>query len=99
MLCKKPRHKGDFLKNDVFIEIQFGNSATIYRDYYKFHYGFANKLLTLSVLIVPTKPTAFFPKRNPHSITNMASYHYAHEHFSALPIPIPILLIGLLPEN
>ena len=97
VLCDRPKHKGDFLKNDVFVEIQFGNSATVYRDYYKFHYGLLNKLLSLAVLIVPSRPVEFFPKRKPNSIGNMASYEYALEHFGALPIPVPILLIGLLP--
>jgi len=83
----------------VFVEIQFGNSPTIYRDYYKFHYGFAKKLLTLAVLIVPTDPIKFFPKRNPGSISNMASFEYALEHFSSLTIPVPVLLIGLLPSK
>ena len=99
LLSKKPRHKGDVLKNDVFVEIQFGHTATIYRDYYKFHYGFMNRLLTLAVLIVPTNPLKFFPERNPASFRNMASYKYALEHFSALSIPVPILIIGLLPRN
>ena len=99
VLCEKPMHKGDFLKNGVFVEIQFGNSATVYRDYYKFHYGFANKLLTLAVLIVPTDPVTFFPNRNPKSIRNMASIKYAFEHMSSLTIPVPVLLIGLLPQN
>ena len=45
-LCDKPKLMGDFQKNDIFIEIQFGNSATIYRDYYKFHYGLTHDLLS-----------------------------------------------------
>lgn len=99
VLCENLKHRGDFAKNDVFVEIQFGNSSTIYRDYYKFHYGLVNKLLSLSVLIVPTDPLKFFPSRNPKSITNMASFEYAQAHFSALTIPVPLLLIGLLPDN
>jgi hypothetical protein len=99
VLSEKLKHKGDFAKNDVFVEIQFGNSSTIYRDYYKFHYGLVNKLLSLSVLIVPTDPLRFFPSRNPQSITNMASFEYAQAHFSALTIPVPLLLLGLLPNN
>ena len=99
VLCTKPMHKGDFLKNGVFVEVQFGNSATIYRDYYKFHYGFANKLLTLAVLVVPVDPVKFFPSRNPNSIINMASFNYALEHMSSLTIPVPVLLIGLLPKD
>lgn len=99
VLCKKPSHKADFLKNSVVVEIQFGNSATIYRDYYKFHIGFVRKLLSLAVLILPTNQYEFFPEMNPNSIGNMATFEYALEHFEALSIPVPILLIGLLPSN
>jgi hypothetical protein len=97
-LCDHPRLIGDFQKNDVFVEIQFGNSATLYRDYYKFHYGLTHGLLSLAVLIVPTKPTDFFPTR-PASVGNMAEFDLAYRCFMLLPIPVPILLIGLLPEN
>jgi len=71
LLLQNPRLIGDFRKNLVFIEIQFGNSATLYRDYYKFQYGHANGLLSLAVLIVPTNPAEFFPTR-PSSVINMA---------------------------
>ena len=97
-LFDNPKLIGDFRKNDIFIEMQFGNSATLYRDYYKFHYGLTNRLLTLAVLIVPTKPKEFFPTR-PNSVVNMAEFDLASKYFHLLPIPVPILLIGLLPEN
>ena len=98
VLCEKPKLIGDFQHGDVFIEIQFGNSATIYRDYYKFHYGLTHNLLSLAVLIVPTQPKKFFPNRV-KSVANMAEYAMASRCFKLLPIPVPILLIGLLPEN
>lgn len=44
LLLNSPRLIGDFRKGLVFVEIQFGNSATLYRDYYKFQYGHANLL-------------------------------------------------------
>ena len=97
-LCDNPRLIGDFQKNDVFVEIQFGNSATLYRDYYKFHYGLTHNLLSLAVLILPTIPAAFFPTR-PNSVSNMAEFDLAFRYFKLLPIPTSILLIGLLPEN
>ena len=99
VLHPKPELKGDFLKNDVFVEIQFGNSATVFRDYYKFHMGLAKKLLSLAVLILPTNQYTFFPDRERGSVSNMATFEYALEHFEALTIPVPILLIGLLPAN
>lgn len=98
LLHDKPKLIGDFRKNDIFIEIQFGNSATLYRDYYKFHYGLTHNLLSLAVLIVPTAPSAFFPTR-PDSVNNMAEYDLADRCYRLLPIPVPILLVGLLPEN
>lgn len=97
-LCDEPRLIGDAGKNGVFVEVQFGNSSTLYRDYYKFHYGLLNGLLALAVLIVPTKPLQFFPTR-PKSVSNMAEYDLACRCFRLLRIPVPILLIGLLPEN
>jgi hypothetical protein len=97
-LCDSPRLIGDAEKNGVFVEVQFGNSATLYRDYYKFHYGLLNGLLSLAVLIVPTNPLQFFPTR-PKSISNMAEYDLAFRCFTLLRMPVPILLIGLLPEN
>jgi len=72
--------------------------ATLYRDYYKFHYGLIYGHLLLAVLIVPTTPTAFFPTR-PHSIHNMAEFDLACRCYRVLRIPVPILVIGLLPEN
>ncbi len=98
MLYENPKLIGDYQKNDVFVEIQFGNSATIYRDYYKFHFGLTKNLLSLAVLIVPTNPKEFFPTR-PSSVSNMAEFDFAYRYFKLLPIPVPILLLGLLPEN
>ena len=94
----QPKLIGDFRKGLVFVEIQFGNSSTLYRDYYKFQYGLANGLLSLAVLIVPSKASAFFPTR-PLSISNMAEYELAHTCLSVLPINVPTLLVGLLPGD
>ena len=98
-ILTSPVHKADFAKNRIFVEVQFGTSPTVYRDFYKFHLGTVNKVLDLGVLILPTDQNKFFPARNPRSIRNMATYEYALEHLSALPIPVPILLVGLRPEN
>ncbi len=98
LLYDNPRLIGDFGKNDIFIEIQFGNSSTLFRDYYKFHFGLTHNLLSLAVLIVPTRPKDFFPTR-PKSVNNMAEFELAVRYFRLLPIPVPIIVFGLLPEN
>jgi len=63
-LSNDPRLIGEAQKNEIFVEIQFGNSATLYRDYYKFQYGLSFELLSLAVLMVPTNPANFFPTRS-----------------------------------
>jgi hypothetical protein len=93
LLVESPKLIGDFRKHLVFVEVQFGNSATLYRDYYKFQYGHANGLLSLAVLIVPTSPKDFFPTR-PGSVGNMAEYKLAERYLSVLPIQVPTLLVG-----
>jgi hypothetical protein len=98
VLRRQPNLIGDFRKGLVFVEIEFGNSAALYRDYYKFQYGLANGLLSLAVLIVPTKPAGFFPFRRA-SISNMADFRLATTCLSVLPINVPTMLVGLLPDN
>ena len=95
LLSTNPKLIGDFRKNLVFVEIQFGNSATLFRDFYKFQYGLQHGLLSLSVLIVPAKPNEFFPTR-PESVSNMAEYDLALRYFKVLPISVPTMVIGLM---
>ena len=95
-LSDKPRLIGDFGKNLVFGEIQFGTSPTLYRDFYKFQYGYRHALLSLGVLITPVNPKEFFPRRRSKtSVSNMAEYDLALRYFTVLPIDIPTMVIGL----
>ena len=94
-LSDSPRLIGDFGKNLVFGEVQFGNSSTLYRDFYKFQYGHQKGLLSLGVLITPVNPTEFFPTRDKHSVSNMAEYDLALRYFTVLPISVPTMVIGL----
>lgn len=96
LLKDSPRLIGDFKKNLVFVEIQFGNSSTLYRDFYKFRYGLQNGLLSLAVLIVPNNEYDFFPNR-PKSVQSMANFDLALRYFTVLPISVPTWIIGLLP--
>jgi hypothetical protein len=60
--------------------------------------GLTYNLLSREILIVPVSPKKFFPTR-PNSVNNMAEFNLAKRTFNNLTIPVPILLIGLLPEN
>ncbi len=93
-----PRLIGDFSKGLVFIEVQFGNSSTLYRDFYKFQYGLQNGLISLAVLIVPYDEDEFFPTRR-ESVSNMANFKLAERCFTVLPISAPTWIIGLLPTK
>jgi len=94
LLCNSPRLIGDFAKGMVFGEVHFGNSATLYRDFYKFQYGLQNGLLSLAILIVPNDEYKFFPTR-PASVKNMANFTLANRCFTILPISIPTIIFGL----
>ena len=97
-LSENPRLIGDFAKGLLFGEIRFGNSATLYRDFYKFQYGLQNGLLSLAVLIVPHDEYKFFPTR-PASVKNMANFPLALRYFTVLPISVPTIIYGLLADN
>ena len=95
-LSDKPALIGDFGKNLVYGEVQFGNSSYLYRDFYKFQYGHQNGKLSLGVLITPVKPKEFFPERQSmDSVSNMAEYDLALRYFTVLPISVPSMVIGL----
>ncbi len=97
-LSSSPRLIGDFAKGLVFGKIQFGNSATLYRNFYQFQYGPQNGLLSLAILIVPHDEYKFSPTR-PASVRNMASFPFALRYFTVLPISVPTIIYGLLAEN
>ena len=98
LLSESPRLIGDFLKGLIFGEVQFGNSATLYRDFYKFQYGLQNGLLSLAVLIVPHNENIFFPTRVA-SVRNMANFQLAIRYFTVLPISVPTVIYGLLADD
>jgi hypothetical protein len=98
LLSESPRLIGDFAKGLIFGEVQFGNSATLYRDFYKFQYGLQNGLLSLAVLIVPHNENVFFPTRVA-SVRNMANFELAVRYFTVLPISVPTAIYGLLADG
>jgi hypothetical protein len=52
--------RGDFEKNGVFVEVEFGNVASLYRDLFKFHIAGTSGAAEVGVIIVATTQLAAF---------------------------------------
>jgi hypothetical protein len=50
--------RGDFEKNGVFVEVEFGNVASLYRDLFKFHIAGTTGAAEVGVVIVATAQIA-----------------------------------------
>jgi len=54
------RLRGDFEKNGVFVEVEFGNVASLYRDLFKFHIAGTSGAAEVGVVVVATAQLAAF---------------------------------------
>jgi hypothetical protein len=54
------RLRGDFEKNGVFIEVEFGNVASLYRDLFKFHIAGTSGAAEVGIIVVATAQLAAF---------------------------------------
>jgi hypothetical protein len=50
--------RGDFEKNGVFVEVEFGNVASLYRDLFKFHIAGTTGAAEVGVIVVATAQLA-----------------------------------------
>jgi hypothetical protein len=85
------QQRGDFLKSDVFVEVEFGNVASFYRDLFKFHLAGTTGAAEVAVIVVATERTARFFDQN------VATYELAVQrlpHIRAA-INIPLAVLGV----
>ncbi len=54
------RLRGDFEKNGVLIEVEFGNVASLYRDLFKFHIAGTSGAAEVGIIVVATAQLAAF---------------------------------------
>ena len=54
------RLRGDFEKNGVFVEVEFGNVASLYRDLFKFHIAGTSGAAEVGIIVVATAQIAAF---------------------------------------
>uniref|UniRef100_UPI000225B07C BglII/BstYI family type II restriction endonuclease n=1 Tax=Ornithinibacillus scapharcae TaxID=1147159 RepID=UPI000225B07C len=99
----KDELRGDFKKEfkvgeetiKILIEVEFGNVASSYRDYFKFQLSYAYDYADICILIVPLDKLG---KRIDSGVSNFEKT--CKELPSAkLSITVPILVIGLDPEG
>ena len=95
--------RGDFRKTykanseslTVQVEVEMGNMASSYRNYFKFQLSYAHQLANLAVLILPTDSLS---KRID---SGLASYEKTTREIptAELSITVPILVIGINPTE
>lgn len=87
--------KGDFHRNGVFVEVEFGNIASMHRDFFKFQ--IANRAGTghVAVLIAATERLARFFD------SGVATFEAAKRHlpYLAIGIQMPICFLGFEPNS
>lgn len=87
--------RGDFARGGVFVEVEFGNSASIFRDLFKFQIASRSGAGEVGVLIVATSQTAKFFD------SGVATYEQAIGllPYMKIGIQMPIWIVGLEPSD
>ena len=87
--------RGDFFRNDVFVEVEFGNVASMYRDFFKFQIANRARAGQVAVLITATRRFAKFFD------SGVATYEGALRDvpYLAIGIQMPICFIGIEPDS
>jgi hypothetical protein len=88
--------KGDFVKNRVFVEVEFGNVASVHRDFFKFQIASRARTGDVAVLVVATARVANLIDQN------VATFEYllSLREYLSIGIQMPICIIGLdVPEG
>jgi hypothetical protein len=87
--------RGDFARNEVFVEVEFGNAASLYRDFFKFQIANRTGTGQAAVLILATDKFAKFFD------SGIATLEAARRTlpFLAIGIQMPIWLIGIEPVD
>lgn len=87
--------KGDFHKNGVFVEVEFGNIASMHRDFFKFQIANRAGIGHVGVLIAATERLARFFD------SGVTTFEAAKRHlpYLAIGIQMPICFVGFEPDD
>ncbi len=87
------KSRGDFFKNGVFVEVEFGNTASMFRDLFKFQVASRERQGEAAILIVPYRSLARF---HDSGVAHFEKLLNVREYLS-LVIQMPIWMIGIKP--
>ena len=90
-----PGLKGDFVKNDVFVEVEFGNVASMHRDLLKFHIANRSQQGQVGVLVTATNRLARFFDQGVATFENAV----ATKPYMSIGIQMPLWIIGIEPAD
>lgn len=87
--------RGDFAKEGVFVEVEFGNSASLFRDLFKFQIASRSGMGEVAVLIVATAQVAKFFD------SGVATFEQATGllPYMRIGIQMPVWVVGLEPVS
>lgn len=92
---KLPNFRGDFFKNGIFVEVEFGNVASFYRDLFKFQVAHRSGVGEAGVVVTATSRTTSLQDSGQadFELTKRA------KPYMRLGTSMPLWLIGLEPES
>jgi hypothetical protein len=89
------RLKGDFVRNKVFVEVEFGNTASMFRDFFKFQVASRAGSGEVAVLVVATDRFARLFD------SGVATFETARRlaPYLAIGLQMPIWICGIEPDD
>jgi hypothetical protein len=91
----KDSSKGDFAKAGVFVEVEFGNTASMFRDLFKFQVANRERQGEVAVLVTAVKALA---RLHDSGITTYQKVEQLIPYMS-VGVQMPIWIIGLEPDD
>jgi Restriction endonuclease BglII len=85
--------RGDFVRNHVFVEVEFGNTASMHRDFFKFQIASRSGAGDVGVLVTAA---ARFAKFFDSGVTTFEAAQ-RHRPYLAIGVQMPVWIIGMEP--
>jgi Restriction endonuclease BglII len=91
----KDRSRGDFERNGVFVEVEFGNTASVFRDFFKFQVANRERIGEVAVLVTGTRQLMKF---HDSGVTTFEKVQQTIPYLR-IAVQMPVWIIGLEPDS